>query len=97
MSGVDHFDIKKVFLLGLNAEQDSRSEMLVKLCEDAGNKKAVVLREKQGERSETTEKNPAQLWWTEKVMKTLRTQGFKEEEALKCTAEASGPKAFDLL
>lgn len=56
MSGVDHFDIKKVFLLGLNAEQDSRSEMLVQLCEDAGNKKAVVLREKQGERSETTEK-----------------------------------------
>lgn len=89
---------KKVFLLGLNAEQDSRSEMLVKLLMDAGNEKAVVLREKQGERSENDrKKNPAQWWWTEKGMKTLRTQGFKEEEALKCAAEASGPKAFDLL
>lgn len=52
----DHFNIKKVFLLGLNAEQDSRSEMLVKLLVDAGNKKAVVLREKQGERSENDRK-----------------------------------------
>lgn len=37
-----------------------------------------------------TEKKSAQEQWTEKGTKTLRNQGFKEEEGLKSVAGASG-------
>lgn len=42
-----------------------------------------------------TEIKSAQEQWTEKGTKTLRNQGFKEEEVLESPAGASGPKAFD--
>lgn len=44
-----------------------------------------------------TEKKSAHEQWTEKGTKTLRNQGFKEEEVLKSAAGAFGPKAFDFL
>lgn len=54
MSALYQLNIKKesLFLLGWKAGDDRRSEKLLKLCEDAGNKTAAVLRGKQCERSE---------------------------------------------